>query len=583
MPPYALARRALALAVAAIAWLAPGRALAWQEAHQTGDDVVVHVEPSGGAAVSHAIRWHVVRGPLKSIDVVHVDPSVVLEPDVPILAEDGRSLLAHAARRDEHTIRITVDEPKALMRGTFTFDLRWHVDLVAMHALTRDGATWRLSWSSPVATDGFDGAHTLLDFPAAPDAPRPIVADTGAVDDGAVATLTRQTGRDRLDLVRPHVARGESPVWTVRVDPRALADVRDPRLRPPTDATAPVEPDRVREASMAVGLAALALLFALCVARKARVFAAACAARGATSRALLPLPDPARAALAGVALSGGVALERSAHATAGAACIALATLAAALAGPAFRPAARGPGRWLALRPEEAFAPAPATWTADALAAILLLAALSALAVFACRFDPAAPWLVVLDASALVPLFVTGRPSQLPPDGARAAAPWLQRVFRKLRAIPELRVRPWARVPLESETPDELRLLVLPRAALPGLVGIELGLAWSPTPVGWSRSPEVLARVLDGSPAAARLAQELPDTRLVPGRRPDERVVRLLPDAPTRASATALARALGEAFTDRRVASPGRPPKPWSAPERRKPPPRPASAPAQAAA
>ncbi|MGD0529720.1 MAG: hypothetical protein ABSE49_31580, partial [Polyangiaceae bacterium] len=266
-----------------------------------------------------------------------------------------------------------------------------------------------------------------------------------------------------------------------------------------------------------------------------------------------------------------------------AACIALATLAAALRGPAFRPAARGPGRWLALRPEEAFAPAPSTWAADALAVILVLAALSALAVFARRFDPAAPWLVVLDASALVPLCVTGRPSQLPPDGARAAAPWLERVFRKLRAVPELRVRPWARVPLESETPDELRLLVLPRAAMPGLLGIELGLAWSPTPVGWSRSPELLARVLDGSPAAARLAQELPATRLVPGRRPDERVVRLLPDAPTRASAAALARALGEVFTDRRVGSPVIPAKAWSAPERRKPRPRPAPAPAEAAA
>jgi len=142
------------------------------------------------------------------------------------------------------------------------------------------------------------------------------------------------------------------------------------------------------------------------------------------------------------------------------------------------------------------------------------------------------------------------------------------------------VRPWARVPLESETPDELRLLVLPRAAVPGLLGIEMGLAWSATPVGWSHAPELLARVLEGSPAAARLARELPETRLVPGRRPDERVVRLLPSAPTRASAAALARALGDAFTDRRVAVPA---KAWTSPERRKPRPRRPSAPAQAAA
>jgi hypothetical protein len=294
----------------------------------------------------------------------------------------------------------------------------------------------------------------------------------------------------------------------------------------------------------------------------------------------LPLPDAARGAVAGIALASGVALELTAQATLGAACVALATLAAALRAPEFKPAARGPGRWLALRPEEAFAPGPATWTADALAALLVLAGVAAAAIVGRRFDPEAPWLVALDASAIVPLFVTGRASQLPPDGARATAPWLARVFRALRTVPGLRVRPWARVPLEGDTPDELRLLVLPRAAVPGLLGIELGLAWSGTPVGWAGAPEILARVLEGSPAAARLAQELPVTRLVPGRRPDERVARLLPSAPTRAAATALARTLTEAFTDRRVALP---PQPWSAPERRKPRPRLPAATAEAAA
>jgi len=568
------------VAAATVALLASGLAHAWQEAHQTGDDVTVHIDPAGGAEVQHAIRWHVVRGPLKSIDVVHVDPSAALEPDVPITSEDGRSLLAHATRRDDRTVRITIDEPRALMRGNFTFDVRWHVDLVAARALSRDGATWRLVWSSPVATDGFDAAHTVLDFPASPEAPQPIVADTGAVDDGAVATLRREPGRDLLDLVRPHVARGESPVWTVRVDPRALPDVVDPRLRPPAGGPVAAEPDRVREASMAAGLAALALLFALCVGRKARVFATACTKRGATSRALLPVPDAARAAIAGIALASGVALELSGRATAGAACVALATLAAALRAPAFRPAARGPGRWLALRPEEAFAAAPSTWTGDALAAVLLLAGVSAVAVLGRRFDAEAPWLVALDASAIVPLLVTGRASQLPPDGARTAAPWLARVFAALRKVPQLRVRPWARVPLEGDSPDELRLLVLPRAAVPGLLGIEIGLAWSATPVGWSGSPEVLARVLEGTPAAFRLAQELPAARLVPGRRPDERVARLLPVAPTRAAAAALARVLTEAFTDRRVA---RRPAPWAAPERRKPRPRRTAPPAEAAA
>lgn len=560
-------RGALAVAVALVALLVSGRALAWQEAHQTGDEVRVRIDAAGVAQVEHQIRWHVVRGPLKSIDLVGIDPGVTLDPDVPIAAEDGRSLLAHAARRDERTVRVTIDEPRALMRGNFTFDVRWRADLVAARALARDGATWRLAWQAPVATDGYDAARTVLDFPAAPDAPQPIVPDTGAVDDGAVATLRREPGRDVLELVRPHVARGEAPVWTVRVDPRALGQVADPRLRPPAEARAPAEPDRVREASLAVGLGALALLFGLLVLRKARTFAAACAARGATDRGLVPLPAGARAALAGTALAAAVALELADHATWAAVCVAVATLAAAVKAPAARAAARGPGRWLALRPEDAFAVAPSTWTADALAAVVLVALVAAAGFALRRYDAAAPWLVALDAVAVVPLLVTGRPSQLPPDAAKSPAPWLARAFRALRAVKELRVTPWARVPVESETPDELRILVLPRAAMPGVVGIEMGLAWSATPVGWAPSPELLARVLEGSAAAAKLAKELPAAKVVTGRRPDERVMRLLPRSPTRGAAVALARELAGALTDRRVSvAVG----PWKGTERRAP-------------
>jgi hypothetical protein len=112
--------------------------------------------------------------------------------------------------------------------------------------------------------------------------------------------------------------------------------------------------------------------------------------------------------------------------------------------------------------------------------------------------------------------------------------------------------------------DELRLLVLPRVAMPGVVGVEIGLAWSSTPVGWTATPEVFARVLDGSAAAAKLARDLPGTRVVPGRRPDERVMRLLPRAPTRAGAIALVRGLADALTDRRGVSA----KPWTEAERR---------------
>jgi hypothetical protein len=551
-----------------------GRALAWQEAHQTGDEARVRVDPAGRAQVEHRIRWHVVRGPLKFIDLVNVASSAVIEPDVPIAAEDGRSLLAHAARRDERTVRVTVDEPRALMRGNFTFEVRWRTDLVATRALARDGATWRLVFSAPVATDGFDAAHTVFELPAAPDPPEPIVADTGVVDDGAVATLHREPTGDVLELVRPHVARGEAPVWTLRIDPHALAHVSDPRLRPPSEGRPPPEPDRTREASLVVGLGALALLFGGLVLRKARVFAARCAERGATSRGLLPLPDGVRAALAGLALAGAVGLELDGAVTAGGACVALAMLAAALRAPSCKPVVRGPGHWVALRPEDAFVAGTSAWTSDALAVLATAVVVGGAAYALGRLDAAAPWVVVLDALALAPLLVTGRASQLPPRGVSSAAPWLSRAFRALRGVPGVRVSPWARVPQglgrtsssEAEAPDELRLLVLPRVAMPGVLGIEIGLAWSTTPVGWAAAPEVLARVLEGSPAAAKLARDLPGARAVPGRRPDERVLRLLPRAPTHRETLALARELAGALTDRRDAASTA--APWTAAERR---------------
>jgi hypothetical protein len=59
-------------------------------------------------------------------------------------------------------------------------------------------------------------------------------------------------------------------------------------------------------------------------------------------------------------------------------------------------------------------------------------------------------------------------------------------------------------------------------------------------------------VLEGSAAAARVAAVVRDARAVPGRRADERVVRMAPSAPTRAGTVRLVRELARELTDRRV-------------------------------
>jgi hypothetical protein len=568
-------RRAVALAIAFLPLVVTAPARAWQEVHELGQDFVVRVESTGVASIEDKVRWHVVRGPLKSLDFGNLDVDRLRDPSVTVTAEDGRPLAAHLVRQDARTFRVVIDEPRAPLRGIFAFDLRWQTDLAASHALVKDGATFRLTWSAPAAVDGFDGARTVFDVPAAADPPQAIVSETGLVDDGAVASLRRDPGRDVLELTRPHVAHGESVAWTLRLDARAL-DTRAFATAPSAGAEAapPIplaDEDRVRGACVLAGLLALAAVFGALVAAKARAVATAAAARGARARALLPVPPMARAVSAGTALAAGVALQAlGGHAwpTLGGLCVAFAALAAAQRPPVSRPRVRGPGRWVVLRPSEAFGDAADRCHGNDLGmgvrldagtprgrvALLAVTAVAIAGAFVlARFAVEAAWIFAMDAGVLLPLWLTGSVVQLPPYGSGAVAPWLVRAFRRLRATPGLRAAPWGRLALDGAV-DEIRVLVLPRACMPGVVGIEVGQAWCSTPVGWASVPELLVRVTDGSAAAAKLAQMTSVLKepVFVGRRPDERVVRLVPRGPAASDAVALARAVAAELAERRA-------------------------------
>jgi hypothetical protein len=180
-----------------------------------------------------------------------------------------------------------------------------------------------------------------------------------------------------------------------------------------------------------------------------------------------------------------------------------------------------------------------------------------------KLDPWAPYLVLLDACAFVPLLVTGCTSQLPP-GVDRAARWLAPLHRTLTRDRSLRCVVWGRVLTGAGgRPDEVRLLAMPRAVMPGLVGVEAALAWCRTPTCWVGSPEILVRFLDGSAAAARIAARVPGARTLPGRRPEERVIALSPRFATRASARDMVIAMCAMFVDRRADAGA-----WSGPERR---------------
>jgi hypothetical protein len=263
----------------------------------------------------------------------------------------------------------------------------------------------------------------------------------------------------------------------------------------------------------------------------------------------------------------GIACEALATPIWGALAIAGAMVVATTRAPRRAVAPRGPGQWLPLSPGEAFAVERETDLLDAstregkgtlLAAAVLASALGvALRALDASLTPWI-WLAPLDALALLPLFVTGSRAQLPPDRARSPRRRLCALHRLLKRDHALRVSPWARVPLGAATPDELRLLVLPRAPMPGVVGIEVGVAWIATPAGYAAETEVLVRVRESSAASARLFALAcsPSRRPVPGRKPEERVLRLTPSLPSRAGAVTLVRRLVAELHDRRKSLPG---------------------------
>ena len=107
--------------------------------------------------------------------------------------------------------------------------------------------------------------------------------------------------------------------------------------------------------------------------------------------------------------------------------------------------------------------------------------------------------------------------------------------------------------------------------MPGVLGIEVGVAWIETPAGYVAETEVLVRVRDASAAAARIIALGSHHRTVLGRKTDERVLRLVPALPSRGGAVALVRRLARELRDRRKTIPGIK---WPGTDRRLPPSKP---------
>ena len=552
--------------------LVPRPALAWLETAIQSDDVTIEVDRAGRAVVTHQLIMKVRGGPLRSYRIEGVDadaeplPDGVVSPARPGSRATAAIPLKLAVGADGGLV-IDIDHPRGIRRGTFLFEFKYVTDLSSGDRIRREGGSVELSWVGPRFQDGIDSARVVFRLPAAPNPPQlPEVAeDPAGVNIGEelggvfLSNLRRGHDSDELEVVRPHVAKGEPVVWRIVADPKAFEAfqvVDEPVAFEPPPAERGASP-RQRAVLAAIGLV-IALLYALLVMLKARLVRRASELRGAEARALVPLPTPLRAALAGAALAGSVAIGAlTGHPTAAGLVLVLAVVLAAHRSPRIGQTMRGPGRWLPLSDDEALersatdAPALPGRFLDvgAPSGFVLLALLVAgFAHAAHRVMQLSPYhglMLGIGAAALLPIFCTGRARELPCDPVAAPRKTLRWLAKKLRKDAGLRVVAWARIPDGQRDPDELRLKLMPRHATSGLRGIEVGLEYHQGAGGFVALPCVLVRAVDGSASYEALPRSVVWTR---GRSAEERVASIRPKLPTRAMCLRLVRRLARLLT-----------------------------------
>jgi hypothetical protein len=558
---YDFRRHITTLCAAAGLALISGRAQGWVESEVRSHVATVDVDRAGKALVTEDLTLAVRGGPLTGFELSGVDLDAEPLPDARVssVASSRAQLPATPLlldKRDDGTLRIEIDREKGLRTGVYTFHFQYRTDLLGRDLIRRDGNEVEVRWVGPRFEQGIDSARVVFRLPAGPTPPvlPDLNSSVGRLQDGDalggvfIGNLHRLADKDELDIVRPHVSRGEPVLWRVRVSAKAF------------DAFAkPLPPPRLEKASstraLALGAsaqprqrlgwwlcAALAALgYACAVASKWRYFSALCGTRGANPRPLVPLPVGLRAAASGTLFASAfVSAAWFDQATLGAALLVLAmALACQYATPA-KIVLRGPGQWLPLSDREAFARPTAagagrfldagSWPGFTLFALLCVL-LSVLAWFLFARAPYQALLLLLGSACTLPLFFTGRAAQLPADLAVRPRALLAGLALRLRRAPGIKVVAWARIPEGRATADELRLLVQVPGAQRGLLGVEIGVEYGAVPGGAAAAPFVLIRAREGSAVISALPRELTWTR---GRKADERAALLRPRLPTRA-------------------------------------------------
>ncbi len=541
---YPKVRHAVFAAIFAViaGWAAP--AAAWIELNPKGLLSTVDVEKDGHAIVSHELTLELRGGPLKELALGTADPDAELLPDATVTrVPAGLPLPLIVERHADGSLGLEIDLPKGLRGGTYLFKVRYRTNLAGRGLLRARGGAVEIGWVGPRLDAGLDGARAIFRLPPSDEAPRlPLVAPDDP-DPGfgvMVSAIHHTPAADEIELVRSHVARGEPVLWRVEASAAALAvtPVAAPAAAPKQKALAPLPQPR-RSWRFPLLAAAFGVALGLLTAVKARSFGRACRARRAQARPLVPLRALLRAPLAALALGAGLCagseLEEPTLAVLG---ILLALALATERAPKLERTPRGPGRWLSLKDEDAFAlrlvrTPGALLDAGTLRGLgllaLLVAAVSALSLGELGRSPFRALLLALGGAAFVPIFFTGRASELVRDPVQFSRRFMQDLARALRRRTEAKIVAWGRVPDGAAEPDELRVLVQPKDGIAGLVALETGLDAQRGLGGVVGVPFVIVRAKEGSRAQLALPRGVIWAR---GRKPDERVAILSPKLPT---------------------------------------------------
>lgn len=555
--------RLVVLLAAVFQLLVARPAHAWVELHVARDDVSLSVAADGSAEVEHRVLLLVSGGPLKSLRIRAIDRDAALiegafvAPEKSLAAASAKDAAAIPADAvplalkkidgdDAGTMDLdaTIDGGAGVSRGRYVAVFRYRTDLRASGGLVPGGASATIAWTGPRWDDGLDTVHTTFRVPRGKTEPR---AQDDDSDGGTyLASLTRRSGEDVLELVRPYVSRGERVRWTIALDARVFAGAAPaPAPAPPPADPRSAEvggPGRARGSILLWGgvllfalVSALSAAQAIERARKARE-------RGQSLRPLTRLPLAVRSPLAGIVFVAGVYLEIARpRSIVGVLLVASTVLLFWLSPGPRKVAPRAPGTWLFVRAEEAFRGARSAsrdvfdlrGTTGKLAALALVLAFALLGWGASKTSILSGLVVGLSVAPLLALWGLGA-GAIAPDLAVDSLPLLERIagIVKKRSRGRARIAPRLRVPVGSADADEVRVAFLPERAVFGLRAIEVGVSCASGPGGHVLLPEVLVRFDEGTQCEAVVEGVGRFGKVMRGRRLDERVIAIMPKLPT---------------------------------------------------